>query len=93
MTYRRVSNSRTMDSRDTAQSVELTPLFKPYPPACALAVCGVLVLLAGCTVGPNYKRPQVDLPGQFHGAQPDPRSEVSLADTRWADLFGDDALS
>ena len=30
-----------------------------------------LTLLAGCTVGPNYKRPAVDVPGDYRGAAPD----------------------
>src|SRR5882672_7713447 len=47
--------------------------------------------LAGCAVGPNYKRPAVPLPQQFRGADP-PESSSSLADTKWFDLFQDDVL-
>jgi NodT family efflux transporter outer membrane factor (OMF) lipoprotein len=50
-----------------------------------------LVLLAGCRVGPNYKRPAVPVPGEFRG-QTAPASPASLADTRWPDLFQDAAL-
>jgi outer membrane protein, multidrug efflux system len=55
--------------------------------------CKVLILcmtaaLAGCTVGPNYKRPNVVAPPQFRGGERKP-SQVSLADTKWFDLFGD----
>src|ERR1019366_8144593 len=52
------------------------------------------ILLAGlsaCTVGPNYKRPAVPLPPQFHAAA-QPESAASLADAKWFDLFDDDAL-
>jgi len=56
--------------------------------------CGCLLplaLLAGCTLGPNYKRPSVPVPGQYRGT-PAPPSAASLADTKWPDLFQDDAL-
>ena len=49
-----------------------------------------LVLLAGCTLGPKYRRPAVAVPEQFRGAQPAPGS---LADTKWFDLFQDEALT
>jgi multidrug efflux system outer membrane protein len=49
------------------------------------------VALGGCAVGPNYKRPQVALPGQFRNG-PAPTSE-SLADTKWQDLFHDPVIS
>ena len=36
-----------------------------------LATILMLISLAtGCTVGPNYKRPSVDVPGGFRGAAP-----------------------
>lgn len=59
----------------------------------AIVPLGIAILLSGCAVGPNYKRPKVDLPGGFRGAQPDSQSAASIADTRWADLFGDDTLT
>ncbi len=53
-----------------------------------------LLALCGCTVGPNYKRPQVAIPGQFRGT---PAAEAgaaaSLADTKWQDLFPDPVLN
>ncbi len=48
-------------------------------------------LLAGCMVGPNYKRPGVVVPPQFRGAQSDP-SQASLGDAKWFDLFQDPIL-
>jgi NodT family efflux transporter outer membrane factor (OMF) lipoprotein len=48
-----------------------------------------VLLLAGCAVGPNYKRPAVPVPDQYRGAASDP---ASLADKKWSDLFQDDAL-
>ena len=31
-----------------------------------------LLTLSGCKVGPNYKRPVVDVPGQYRGLAPGP---------------------
>ena len=51
-------------------------------------------LLAGCTVGPKYRRPTVKSPDVFRGttdptAAPDPSS---LADLKWFELFKDSQL-
>jgi NodT family efflux transporter outer membrane factor (OMF) lipoprotein len=51
-------------------------------------------LLAGCTVGPKYRRPTVKSPDVFRGsadptAAPDPNS---LADLKWFELFKDSQL-
>ena len=54
----------------------------------SLAVLPAL-LLAGCAVGPNYKRPAVAVPDQYRGATAD---ASSLAGKKWSDLFQDDAL-
>ena len=59
-------------------------------------VLPALAMLAGCAVGPNYSRPSVPAPPQFRGAEGtgDAKSSpsTSLADTKWFDLFHDDAL-
>ena len=47
------------------------------------------LLLAGCAIGPNYKRPAVAVPDNFPGAGVD---AASLADKKWSDLFDDAAL-
>jgi multidrug efflux system outer membrane protein len=52
----------------------------------------MLVVLCGCTVGPNYRRPSVSLPDQYRGAETG-AANTSLADTKFADLFHDDALT
>ena len=49
------------------------------------------VLLTGCAVGPNYKRPMVPAPPQFRYADPD--GVRSIADTKWFNLFQDDVLT
>ncbi|HEY9141123.1 MAG TPA: efflux transporter outer membrane subunit [Bryobacteraceae bacterium] len=54
----------------------------------SLAVLPAL-LLAGCAVGPNYKRPGTSVPDQYRGAAAD---AASLADKKWSELFQDDTL-
>lgn len=50
--------------------------------------------LVGCTVGPNYKRPQVQIPGEFRGGEtPNPSAAASLADTQWPELFKSEPLT
>ena len=52
----------------------------------------VPALLAGCTVGPNYRRPAVPLPGQFQGTPPNV-SATSIAEAKWSEVFHDDTLT
>ena len=56
------------------------------------SVCGLMLclLLSACTVGPNYKRPSLAVPHQHRGEAA--ASQASLADTKWPDLFPDEAL-
>jgi multidrug efflux system outer membrane protein len=57
----------------------------------ALAViAGVGAVLTGCTVGPNYERPELPTPDQFRFS--DPAQAQSLADAPWFDVFQDSAL-
>src|SRR5262249_54325505 len=42
----------------------------------AIAVFALILFTSGCTVGPNYKRPKVDVPGAFRGA---PSQETAQA--------------
>jgi multidrug efflux system outer membrane protein len=51
----------------------------------------LLVLLAGCTVGPNYKKPVVNAPASFRGATPD-QAVQSLGDEKWWTVFQDPEL-
>src|SRR4029077_14808052 len=46
----------------------------------------------GCTMGPNYRRPQVPLPGTFRGA-PAASDTASIGDTKWQTLFPDDTMN
>jgi outer membrane protein, multidrug efflux system len=47
--------------------------------------------LAGCVVGPDYKRPDVAAPGQFR-SQIGPAEASSIADLPWWQIFNDRAL-
>ena len=47
-------------------------------------------LIAGCTVGPNYKRPTLNPPANFYTAQQ--ATNDSAADLAWWDLFKDPVL-
>ena len=58
---------------------------------CKLLVVCVTAALAGCMVGPNYRRPDVPAPPQFRGGEPHP-SQASLGDVKWFDVFQDEVL-
>src|SRR5262245_9739855 len=49
------------------------------------------LLVAGCTVGPNYQRPPVTAPEQIRG-QAGPAEAVSFADQAWWEIFQDERL-
>jgi len=53
------------------------------------------LLASGCTVGPNYKRPAVSMPGSYRGAGFDEGTKTQLAalgDQKWWDIFQDEQL-
>src|ERR1700752_3901399 len=51
------------------------------------------VWLAGCTVGPNYKRPPVATPSAFRAPEPLPPDQAaSFADLKWFEIFKADQL-
>jgi len=53
----------------------------------------IALVLAGCTVGPNYKRPVVAPPVAFRAPEPlAPNQAASLADLKWFEVFNDPAL-
>jgi len=60
-------------------------------PVIASAVAALL--LAGCTVGPNYQRPTVQTPANFRAPDPAPAPDpASLADLKWWEVFKDQNL-
>jgi len=54
--------------------------------ALAAALC-----LAGCMVGPDYKRPAVEMPPQFRAAMT-PEAVPSIAELKWFQVFSDEQL-
>jgi outer membrane protein, multidrug efflux system len=48
--------------------------------------------LAGCAVGPNYKRPAVNAPSTFRDAPTDASTATSFGDQKWAEVFQDPQL-
>ena len=52
-----------------------------------------LILLLGCKVGPNYKRPPVTVPGGYRGLAPGANeTTASLGDEKWWTVFQDEQL-
>src|SRR5947209_12638660 len=52
----------------------------------------LLVLAAGCAVGPDYKRPSTQAPQSYRGAA-EAGSAESLADKDWAQVFPDPVIA
>src|SRR5580693_2713416 len=53
------------------------------------------LLASGCTVGPNYKRPTVAVPGSYRGTLSEQAAQTQVAefgDQKWWDVFQDDQL-
>ncbi len=57
-------------------------------------VASALLMLTGCAVGPNYKRPPVTVPGTYRGlaADTDPQATASLGDEKWWTVYQDEQL-
>jgi outer membrane protein, multidrug efflux system len=59
--------------------------------ACICLILGLL--LAGCLVGPNYKRPPVEAPSAYRGdSQVSMAASEPLGDEKWWDVFQDPVL-
>src|SRR5262245_22700491 len=58
---------------------------------CALvSLCLLLLLVPGCLVGPNYRRPNINAPTDFRGASA--RQQDSIANLPWWEIFKDETL-
>ena len=59
-------------------------------------LAAVLALaLSGCEVGPNYKRPAVDVPGQYRGLAPGVGGQTAgepFGEMKWQSVFPDEVL-
>ena len=62
-------------------------------PVIRIAVGLLVAASAGCTLGPDYKRPVVELPAAHRGAASSQRSAESLANLKWFELFRDVQLT
>jgi multidrug efflux system outer membrane protein len=59
-----------------------------------VAFLPVLLLFAGCAVGPNYKRPAVNLPTDYRAAAPaQSDSAASLGNEKWWEVYQDPVLA
>ena len=68
------------------------PLARMWSRTSVLLVMTVAGTLAvGCTVGPNYKRPEMSPPPAYRWAA-EAQAAASLADTPWFQVFDDEAL-
>ncbi len=69
-------------------------MFKRHSIVLALTSAGLSLLLAGCAVGPNYKRPKVDSPAKFRGQRSDSKDPQldSFASLPWWKVFRDREL-
>jgi multidrug efflux system outer membrane protein len=57
-----------------------------------LTVTILLLALSGCKVGPNYKRPTLDVPGQYRGLAPGLGTAGNFAEMKWQSVFPDEVL-
>jgi multidrug efflux system outer membrane protein len=60
-----------------------------------IAACALAVFLTGCTVGPNYKRPNTDVPTSYRGPTAEAAASAStqsLGEQKWWEVFQDEQL-
>jgi multidrug efflux system outer membrane protein len=59
-----------------------------------LGILAVLVLEAGCMVGPKYKRPAVDVPQEYRAPAPQQAAQASsLGNEQWWQVYQDPVLT
>src|SRR5262249_49830498 len=56
-----------------------------------ILIVGVSMAAAGCLVGPDYRRPSVDVPSSFR-SETAPTSDTSFGDESWWQVFSDPTL-
>src|SRR5262249_55143812 len=60
-----------------------------------IATLCAVILSSGCMVGPEYKKPAVDVPGSYRGLTPEQAAKneaASFGDQKWWDVFQDEQL-
>src|SRR5580698_2537572 len=59
-----------------------------------VGILAVLVLEAGCMMGPKYKRPTVDVPQQYRAPAPEQAAQASsLGNEQWWQVYQDPVLT
>ena len=71
-------------TRSFAAVVKKTCLY-----SCVLAVSAALMVTSGCTLAPDYERPDIEIPTEFRY---EPRVVSETANTTWWTQFGDPVL-
>ncbi|MGH9784739.1 MAG: efflux transporter outer membrane subunit, partial [Terriglobia bacterium] len=67
----------------------------PHATLPVLALSVGMLLLAGCAVGPNYRRPTVNVPDAYRGLdtrEAPTTATASLGDQKWSEVFQDEQL-
>jgi multidrug efflux system outer membrane protein len=60
-----------------------------------IAPISIAILISGCTVGPNYKKPAANVPVSYRGLAPDETGKTesaSIGDQKWWEVFQDEQL-
>jgi multidrug efflux system outer membrane protein len=60
-----------------------------------VALLSSVILISGCAVGPNYKKPAVSVPATYRGLTPEEAAKTessSIGDQKWWDIFQDEQL-
>jgi multidrug efflux system outer membrane protein len=74
--------------------IETLIIVRPGAGRCRRAVTAalpLLLLLSGCAVGPNYRRPNANVPPAFRGPS-GAAQQASFADLPWWEVFKDERL-
>jgi len=79
--------SMTVSTRRPANGIGLVK----FPSQILIVIFVLLLLVQGCAVGPNYVRPKVNAPTEYHGAEASAQ-QASFADLPWWEIFKDERL-
>jgi len=58
----------------------------------SFAATAIIILLNGCMVGPDYRRPPLTAPDVFRGSPTPTPDAQSIADLKWFEVFSDEQL-
>ena len=86
-----------MRIRNIPRKVERPASTRPFLPGLFLAGASAALCISGCTVGPNYKRPSVEVPSAYKEPPPQGWKEAAphdeIAKGNWWEAFGDGELN